>query len=178
MDALYQHTVHHLSLLLGMFLFCTGEAGDEMQDIIDKLKDKGCRITAQRKLIIANIAASNSPLTAGELWQRLSEESPGLGLDTVYRNLSILVEVGVLAPIAGAGKESTRYELAAAGMHHHHIVCLRCGTAACIDYCPIDPAFVALVRSRGYRLTRHKMELYGLCADCGTREEVEQRVRC
>jgi len=146
-----------------------------MMDIIEKLKDKGCRITTQRRLIIEKVAASRNPLTAGELWQRLLTESPGLGLDTVYRNLSILVEVGVLAPIAGTGKEGARYEMAASGAHHHHIVCLRCGTAACIDYCPVDPTVVALVRNCGYQLIRHNMELYGLCSDCGSKGEVEER---
>ncbi|HMM20248.1 MAG TPA: Fur family transcriptional regulator [Selenomonadales bacterium] len=147
-----------------------------MMDIIEKLRDKGCRITAQRRLIVEKVAASRDPLTAGELWQRLLAESPGLGLDTVYRNLGILAEVGVLAPIAGAGKEGTRYELAASGDHHHHIVCLQCGRAACIDYCPVDPAFVALVRNRGYRLIKHNMELYGLCPACNSKGEAAKHV--
>lgn len=134
--------------------------------IIDKLKAKGYRLTPQRRLIVEAIAGSGGPVTAAEVWEIIRKHDAGIGLDTVYRNINMLVELGALLPITGKGKDGSKYELAKASEHHHHIVCVKCGTAACLDYCPVDPGLGAAVRSQGYELVRHNFELYGVCAGC------------
>lgn len=134
-------------------------------EIVEKLKERGCRITPQRRFII-DILGEGGPLTAAEVFQRARGRYPRIGLDTVYRNLSLLVEEGVLARISGVGKEGVRYEQVSLARHHHHIVCVKCGHTACIDYCPVDSKLAALVRNQGYKLVRHHMDLYGLCGNC------------
>jgi Fe2+ or Zn2+ uptake regulation protein len=136
-------------------------------DVMKKLKEKGYRITPQRRIIMEKIVQTAGLLTADEIWNLVRQEYSDIGLDTIYRNINMLTENGVLIPITGMGKERTRYELAHAN-HHHHVVCVKCGKAVCIDYCPIDEEFIKLLRKSGYELIRHNVELLGLCSNCKT----------
>lgn len=133
--------------------------------IIDQLKDKGLRITPQRRAILEIIVSAPTLKTVAEIWHEVQGEYPDIGLDTVYRNLNMLVDMGVLIPIVGVGKSPARYELAAAA-HHHHIICIKCGATTCLDFCPIDPQFIVMLRRNGYELVRHNVELFGLCSEC------------
>ena len=137
-----------------------------LEQIVARLKQQGCRITPQRRAIIANVLESDRSFTALEIHRRVRAHYPDIGLDTIYRNLKVLVDIGMLIPIVGLGKDGTRYELASYAEHHHHIVCIKCGNATCLDYCPVDPQFLNLLRDQGYQLIRHNVELFGICNKC------------
>lgn len=138
-----------------------------MYEVMTKLKEKGYRITPQRRVIVEKIVQTVGLLTVGEIWEMVRAEYNDIGLDTIYRNINILTEIGVLTPITGIGNDSTRYELVDAN-HHHHVVCIKCGQAVCIDFCPINEEFITMLRSKGYELIRHNVELLGLCNACKT----------
>jgi Fe2+ or Zn2+ uptake regulation protein len=139
-------------------------------EIKTKIKQLGYRMTPQRQAIINRVTCPGPSLTAAEIWERVRGDFPDISLDTVYRNLNVLVDIGVLTPIAGAGKDGTRYELSHSN-HHHHIVCLKCGNAACIDLCLIDSQFLKTVGDLGYELVRHNIELFGVCEKCRNSRE-------
>lgn len=134
-------------------------------EVMNKLKDKGYRITPQRRVIVEKIVQTAGLLTVAEIWKLVRTEYNDIGLDTIYRNINVLAEMGILTPITGIGNDSTRYELADAN-HHHHVVCIKCGQAVCIDYCPINQEFSEMLRQKGYELIRHNVELLGVCAKC------------
>ena len=136
-------------------------------EVITKLKEEGYRITPQRRIIVEKIIQTAGLLTVAEIWKLVRDEYNDIGLDTIYRNINMLTEIGVLTPINGTGNESTRYEVVHAN-HHHHVVCIKCGKAVCVDYCPINQEFIAMLRAQGYELVRHNVELLGLCTDCKT----------
>jgi len=140
-----------------------------MQEIVIKLKEKGYRITPQRRVIVEKIVHTSGMLTVAEIWKLVRDEYSDIGLDTIYRNVNTLEELGVLTPISGTGNDSTRYELVhAKQQHHHHVVCIKCGQAVCIDYCPINHEFIDMLHLKGYELIRHNVELLGLCSGCKT----------
>lgn len=134
-------------------------------DVVNRLKDKGYRITAQRQAMVEQLVESNQALSAFEIWEKLKVQYKDISLDTVYRNLHVLVDLGALIPIKAMGKESVRYELVYSS-HHHHIVCVKCGQTQCIDYCPIDPRLIIMLKTHGYELVRHNLELFGICQQC------------
>mgnify|MGYP003437597007 CR=1 FL=1 len=136
-------------------------------EVMAKLKEKGYRITPQRRVIVEKIVQTAGLLTVAEIWKLVQDEYNEIGLDTIYRNINVLTEIGVLTPITGVGNDSIRYELIHAN-HHHHVVCIKCGQAVCIDYCPINQEFVSMLREKGYELIRHNIELLGLCTKCKT----------
>jgi Fe2+ or Zn2+ uptake regulation protein len=136
-------------------------------EVMNELKEKGYRITPQRRVIVEKIVQTAGLLTAAEIWNLVRKEYNDIGLDTIYRNIHMLTAIGVLVPIAGIGKDRTRYELAHEN-HHHHVVCVKCGQAVCIDYCPINQQFIEMLKTNGYELIRHNIELLGLCVECKT----------
>ena len=105
---------------------------------------------------------SGRPLSPEELHEEAAKEIPGIGIATIYRNIKSLVEGGVLKTVEIPG-ESSRYELADLG-HHHHFQCNDCQKVFDIHGCPGD--MKSLVPP-GFEVDSHNITLYGSCPDCG-----------
>ena len=86
--------------------------------------DRGLRVTPQRLDVYSELARSGDHPTAETIHRRVSERLPTITLDTVYRTLGTLEEVGLVTRLSVMGG-SARFE---ANMdRHHHFVCSRCG---------------------------------------------------
>jgi Fur family ferric uptake transcriptional regulator len=84
-----------------------------------------------------------------------------LGIATVYRTVSALVADGWLVQVDLPG-EPPRYERSGK-THHHHFVCDECARVYEVNGCPDG---IAAVVPEGFRLTRHEVVFYGVCASC------------
>ncbi len=141
-----------------------------ISDVTNKLKEQGYRLTPQRLAIIDAVMEAESPPNVNEIWQQVQEHHDDISLDTIYRNLATLVKLELLHSISSVGKAGARFKFEGEQHHHHHIVCVRCSAVICLDYCPIDPAFIRMVKRQGFDLIRHDMELFGLCKICKAKE--------
>ena len=139
-------------------------------EVTNKLKEQGYRLTPQRLAIIDAVMEAATPPNINEIWQQVKERDGDISLDTIYRNVATLVKLGLLHNICSVGKAGARFKFEGEPHHHHHIVCVRCSTVLCLDYCPIDPAFIKMVKGQGFELIRHDMELFGLCKSCKAKE--------
>jgi Fur family ferric uptake transcriptional regulator len=124
----------------------------------------GQRNSPQRAAITRVILAADGPLTIEEVHQQARELHRGLGIATVYRNVKLLLEAGVIKSVVLPDGD-TRYEGAELG-HHHHFRCRLCRSVFDIDHCPIT-----LPKTRelpgGFRVEGHDLTLYGICPACG-----------
>src|SRR5688572_18752204 len=93
------------------------------KNILDEMKASGGRTTRVRTAVVELFASSSAPLTAGELAGLLEERKVLANKTTIYREISHLVEKGILVEIR-LGDRAVRYELKDDG-HHHHVVCVR-----------------------------------------------------
>lgn len=118
------------------------------------------RLTPQRRAVIEAVARTNAPFTPLELYERLGRSSPGLGLATVYRTLELLRRVGSIRRLAGADA----YVRCHPG-HHHHLVCVECGSVEETELCAAPPPD-ELERRHGFAAARHELDIYGTCARC------------
>jgi len=135
---------------------------------IDKTSSTGIifvimRSTRQRSLIIEVLQETASHPTAAWIFDRVKEKCPNISLGTVYRNLNILKEMGVIREIK-FGKNTARYdgnvEL------HHHIVCEECGRLEDV-VCAVGPNIMQSVETaKGYKISGCQMEFKGICPDC------------
>ena len=133
--------------------------------IIQALKDRGGRITQQRLGIIDALLTFHEPLTDNRILEQVSKVEGEIGMDTVYRNLETLVELGIINQIVDSGKKGSRFELTEE--HHHHIVCTSCGVTECLHHCPVDEKrLLDEVNKTGFLLSSHRLELFGLCGNC------------
>jgi Fe2+ or Zn2+ uptake regulation protein len=129
------------------------------------LKDKGCKITPQRRAIIRTLIKLEKFPTAHEILDSIRETYPDVGLDTVYRNLNLLTAMGVVNQIGLTGKDTKVFELVNGG-HHHHLVCLGCGAAQCLHYCPVNEQELQKAAAAEFQIVGHSLELYGYCREC------------
>ena len=87
---------------------------------------------------------------------------PSLSFDTVYRNLSLFAELGILEMTELAKQKHFRFTCSQ-DEHHHHIICLDCGKTQEIEHCPME-TFIGNVD--GFTISGHKFEIYGHCNEC------------
>lgn len=138
-----------------------------LAQVLDRMKAAGYKVTPQRCSIADAVLHSGAPCTAGDVLAAVRTAHPEISLDTVYRNLALLRQLGVVARIDGRGRDGDRYEVVR--RHHHHITCLRCGRAECVDVCPVDERCLQLMRDKGYDHIEHEVVFFGICAACRRR---------
>ena len=114
----------------------------------------------QQMTVLRALGEADGPLSARELWSRLS--GTGVGLATVYRALQRGVEEGTLETVEGLGG-GVRYE-PKDREHHHHFLCSACDRAFDLVGCVEGLEF--LVPDR-FQMTRHEVVLFGTCDACG-----------
>jgi Fur family peroxide stress response transcriptional regulator len=89
-------------------------------------KKAGVKLTHQRLEIFREVAASLEHPSAEAVLKAVQPRMPTVSLDTVYRTLWLLNDLGLVSTL-GPKRESVRFDANLA--HHHHYVCVRCGLA-------------------------------------------------
>ena len=141
---------------------------DELHAIVaERLRAVGQRYTDGRRDLVERMQAARQPATIPELL----ETPPRLAQSTVYRNLSVLEQAGVVHRIVANG-DFARFELAEdLTEHHHHLICARCGSVE--DFTApaglerlLGKAVADIEADHGFTAERHRLDLIGLCGDC------------
>lgn len=129
------------------------------------MAEHGLKSTRQRDLIIDTFFDTPGHLSVEELWSKVRTQDARVSVATVYRTMKLLQESG-LAHARNFGDGQTRYEAAHGKDHHDHLICTGCGTIVEFENDRIETMQEAVARRHGFKVTSHKMELYGLCRDC------------
>lgn len=123
----------------------------------------GKRYSRQRELIYNAVRSSKEHPTAEMVYELLRAENPNLSLGTVYRNLNLLAEEGLLLRLSFP---VDRFD--GCVEPHTHFRCDKCGRVLDLDV-PFSADFGAVEAAEGIKIRRHELIFYGLCPDC--REE-------
>jgi Fe2+ or Zn2+ uptake regulation protein len=134
----------------------------------EELKDRGYKLTRQREALLDALGEVELPATAQELFERVIKKDPGINFSTVYRNLEILVEEGLVLQVE-RGREASYYELKQPEKHYHHLICKGCGSIQKTDFCP----FKNMPPSKDFVATEHRFEIYGFCKQCMQDKELD-----
>jgi Fur family ferric uptake transcriptional regulator len=134
-----------------------------LEHYLEKIKKGGYKLTPRRQAIIELFLNCDSHLTPDEVWGKLKKQFDQCGLPSVYRNLEILVECGILVRIQQFDRKK-HYGLCKAhgDCHHHHITCVSCGKVEEISDCAIDNKRTL----KGYTILSHFMQVNGICKEC------------
>jgi Fur family ferric uptake transcriptional regulator len=131
------------------------------------------RLTFPRLAVLGVLCDCGRHMTAEQIFKAALRKCPGLGLSTVYRNLDLLVDAGIVLKFLSRDNKSV-YEIAARaeGKHHHHLICKKCKSI--IDYSDSADSERDFIKKRQKRLSkkydfkieRHFVDFIGLCAKC------------
>jgi Fur family ferric uptake transcriptional regulator len=129
------------------------------------LRSKGLRVTQERLRLFDEIFAQHKHIDAEELLATMKGRGLKISRATVYRNLDLLVDCGLVRK-QRLGRDRFLYEHVHGGQHHDHLVCTECGRV--VEF--VSPGIVALqgeiCRAHGFQPSRHTLQISGLCNQC------------
>ncbi len=129
----------------------------------EALRRAGVKLTLQRLEIFREVLQTSDHPDAETVYHRVRERVPTVSLDTVYRNLWLLHDLGLILAL-GSPRERVRFD--GDLRPHHHFICTRCG--AVHDFCSAEldrlqlPADVSVLGS----VDKVQVEIRGLCNHC------------
>ena len=135
------------------------KAKDVQTDVVVLLEDRGHRVTGPRRSVIRLLDRRPEGACAEELAAAL----PGVGRATVYRTLKLLLETGIVCKLSTSN--GAKYSLARVG-HHHHTVCVRCGTVGDFRDATIERLLRGLGDDIAGEIVGHRIEIDIVCQAC------------
>ncbi len=128
------------------------------------LERAGHRVTEPRVSVAELIVTQGGHFTAADLLAEAQQRHMDLGRATVFRSLELFTELGALERLDLPSGEHAY--IACEPVHHHHIVCSRCGRSTEVADFGMEAVVTELARRTGYEIETHRLELYGLCPAC------------
>ena len=128
-------------------------------EIENKCKEKGVRLTDQRKIIAKIMSEAADHPDVDELHKRVSKLDSKVSIATVYRTVKLFEEVGIVAKHDFKGTKA-RYEQAPEE-HHDHLIDINTGEIIELINDDIEKLQKKAAEKLGYKLVDHKLELYG-----------------
>lgn len=124
----------------------------------------GCRLTEPRRDVAALIADQPGHFAAADLVTTARERGLGIGRATIFRTLDLFAGLGLVARLDLPTGDHAY--VACEPVHHHHVICSRCGRTEDIDDAGLRRVVQDVARRTGYRIEEHRLELFGTCPTC------------
>ena len=151
------------------------------EKVKDLLREKGLKVTSQR-LMVLNIPSAHGGRapTVEEIYDLAKEESPEIGLATIYRTVQVLLELHVIEKVTfddGFARYELNGEETGSGHRHHHAICTQCGKVYSLETDLLDTLEKQVFESLGFEVTDHEVKLYGLCSACRRKAQNAMEVK-
>ena len=125
--------------------------------------DRNMRLTSQRQVIFEELIKVKSHPTANEVYDMVRKRLPRIGLGTVYRNLNLLAELGIIRRLEVGGEQKL---FDGDISPHYHIRCINCNR--------VDDIFIKMDRGLeksaasccDYKILDHHVQFSGICSKC------------
>lgn len=132
---------------------------------INRLKEKGHRVTNARKAMVKLFSSSTKPLSASDVMGALYRIGLVVNKTTVYREIGFLLKEGFIQEIH-IDSSKVFYE-STSMIHHHHFICNNCGTLEDIFLDnELEITEKKLEQEKKFRIERHSLEFFGVCNNC------------
>lgn len=135
------------------------------EKLINLLKKSGERITPIRRALLKNFCSYHKPQTTQELLAYLDKNGLSANKTTVYRQLEILEQSGIIQTVNFPDR-TKRYELHSKE-HHHHLICQNCNKVEDISLGnDLDKQEKKIWQKNKFKVSEHSLEFFGLCNKC------------
>ena len=120
---------------------------------------KGIKLTHQRRVIAKVVSKSEDHLDANMIYKRATQSDPRISMATVYRTMKLFEDRQIVS-VLDFGDGRSRYELFS-NEHHDHLIDIDDGTVIEFVNDQIEQLQDQVAKKLGYKLTGHRLELYG-----------------
>ena len=127
------------------------------------------RMTKQRLAVIEALEASNDFRSAQQIHKDMAADGSHVGLATVYRNLQVLSDNGMVEAIRAEEGEYL-YRYCEETKHHHHLICRNCNKSVSIAGEAVERFIRRKSIENGFTQVEHSFDLFGLCEECSKLE--------
>lgn len=121
------------------------------------------RLTTQRQIILEELGKVTSHPTANEVYDMVRRRLPRIGLGTVYRNLELMADIGIILKLEVGG---TQKRFDATVEPHYHIRCSSCGKVNDINIAVQKQINMVAEEASNYKILGHHIEFSGICSSC------------
>ena len=125
--------------------------------------DSNMRLTSQRQVILEELKKVKSHPTANEVYDMVRKRLPRIGLGTVYRNLDLLAERGIIKKLE-VGGEQKRFD--GDTSPHYHIRCVKCNRVEDIFIERDKRLEKSAASCCNYKILDHHVQFSGICSKC------------
>lgn len=137
-----------------------------MEAYLRTLKDNKLKITPRRKAAIRLFKDSGARMGPYDVYNKLKNKLPSLGLPTVYRILDELFKARILIRSLSEDRQ-LRYALCAhPHEHHHHFTCRKCKKVEEVDFCNFKGVSQFIENKLNAKVEAHHLQIEGLCSKC------------
>ena len=148
-----------------MDLYLPAVTLEHMSDLLDRLRGRGWRLTAQRRVVAEVLDGDHVHFTADEVHARAAERLPEISRATVYNTLGELVSIGEVHEVSTDGR-AERYD-PNVRHPHQHLVCARCGVIRDVHPRGNPLADLPIAERFGFAILNVEVTYRGLCPTCG-----------
>ena len=134
------------------------------------MPEPSLKMTKQRRVILEEINRAHQHPSAYEIYELVRNRLPHVSLGTIYRNLEVLSESGMISKLEIAGTQR-RYD--GDTDVHSHIRCIKCGRVDDLDAEPVLKFNGAVNQTAGYEILGHKLEVTGVCPGCSMKLQAQ-----
>ncbi len=135
----------------------------QLWDYANLIRERGFRVTPQRKLILDAVCEAGGHTTPEEVYERIRVQVPMVNRATVYRTLDFLCEMRLVVAVQ-IGRRM--YYEVAGEVPHHHLVCRACDKVEPLAHDLVEAWFAAIERERQFTVDMEHLALFGLCRKC------------
>jgi Fur family peroxide stress response transcriptional regulator len=138
------------------------------------VRGAGVKLTHQRLEILRELARTEAHPDAETIFRAVQERVPTVSLDTVYRTLWMLRDLGLVTTL-GPSRHGVRFDVNLD--RHHHYVCVRCGLVRDFESEALDGLRIPEAVTTFGSVVGAQVEVRGLCASCqdGPRAMTEEK---
>jgi Fur family peroxide stress response transcriptional regulator len=139
-----------------------------------QLRNSGVKLTHQRMEIFREVAMSEEHPDAEKIYRRVRKRLPSISLDTVYRTLWSLLDLGLITTL-GLPRKTVRFD---ANMKlHHHFVCTKCGMTRDFYSKKLDRLKILGSEEILATVQRTQVEVSGICMKCSKKMQSKNRFK-
>lgn len=137
---------------------------DRLDKLIERLRDKGYRLTPQRQAILGILLESPSHPTAEQVYALVKPSFPMTSLATVYKTVAMLKAMNEIVEI-NLGDSGSRYD----GLNtipHAHIICVQCKQIINSNLVDLNQLAKSISTQTSYKVINQRLDFFGICPDC------------